>query len=194
MWFKKNHENRFGEPSISRLASFRPKPGNDTIPVSTKMSHLWCYFQLFFIHNSTFIIHHSTFIIRHFIIRQFDSSTFHHSTFIILNFRKSTDLPPIKSSVANYVAMCAMWFKKIHHLTVLANPQFPDWRQFGQNPETIRFLYLQRCRTSGAIFSYSTFIIRYSSFIIHYSTIRRFIVRQFDNYTIRHFIIRHSSF
>jgi len=59
MYFKKNHDTRFGEPSISRLASFRPKPGNDTIPVSTKMSHLWCYFQLFNIHHSTF--HHSTF-------------------------------------------------------------------------------------------------------------------------------------
>ena len=49
MCFKKNHDTRFGEPSISRLAPIRPKPGNDTIPVSTKMSHLWCYFQLFYI-------------------------------------------------------------------------------------------------------------------------------------------------
>jgi hypothetical protein len=89
--------------------------------------------------NST--VWHST-------IRQFDSSTVHHSTvrqfdvstfIIISNFRKSTALPQIKSSVANYVAM---WFKKNHHLTVLANSQFPDWRHFGQNPETIRFLYL----------------------------------------------------
>ena len=93
--------------------------------------------------------------------------------------------------------MCAMWFKKNHHLTVLANPQFLHWRQFGQNPETIRFLYLQRCRTSGAVCSYSTFIIQYSSFIIrhfdissfeiHNSTFRYFNIRQFDNSTIRQF-------
>jgi hypothetical protein len=126
-----------------------------------------------------FIIHHSTFIIRQFDIRQFDSSTF-----IILNFRKSTALPQIKSSVANYVAM---WFKKNHHLTVLANSQFPDWRHFGQNPETIRFLYLQRCRTSGAISSVSKVIILHSSF--DSSTVRQFIIRHFDNSTFRQFDI-----
>jgi len=53
---KNSFFNRFGEPSISRLASLGPKPRNDTIPVSTKMSHLWCYFQLFFIHHSSFDI------------------------------------------------------------------------------------------------------------------------------------------
>gem|GEM_PF-2132308 len=54
-----------------------------------------------------------------------------------------------------------MWLKKIHSLTVLENPQLPDWRHFGQNSETIQFLYLQRCRTPGAISSNSTFIIRH---------------------------------
>jgi hypothetical protein len=136
------------------------KTGTSRFKLTTKMSHLWCYFQLFNIHYSTFIILHSLFIIRQFdssTTRQFESSTIRHSsfrrfdnrqstvkqfdvsTFIISYFRKLTALPQIKSSVldkyilANYVAMCAMWFKKNHHLTVLANPKFLHWRQFGQN-------------------------------------------------------------
>jgi hypothetical protein len=43
----------------------------------------------------------------------------------------------------------------------LANPHFLDWRQSGQNPENWWSLYLQRCRTAGAIL---TFDIRHSSF------------------------------
>ena len=42
MWFKK-YLNRFGEPAFSRLTSIRPKPGNETIGVPTKMSHLYCF-------------------------------------------------------------------------------------------------------------------------------------------------------
>jgi hypothetical protein len=34
--------------------------------------------------------------------------------------------------------------------TVLADPHFLDWRQFGQNLKHGDPNYLQRCRTSGA--------------------------------------------
>jgi hypothetical protein len=174
------------------------------------MSHLRCYFQLFNIHNSLFFIHNSSFdnssldsltfdnsTFRQFIIRNFDNSTIRH--FIILNFRKSTALPQIKSSalskyiLSNYVAMCAMWLKKNHHLTVLANPQFLDRRHFGQNLETIQFLYLQRCRTSGAISSYSTFDIHHSKFIIHNSTFHHSTFRHFISSTVQHSTFHHST-
>ena len=213
MWFKKNHHlTVLANPQFLDWRHFGQNP--ETIRFlylqRCRTSGAVCSYYSFYIHHSTFIIHHSKFIIhhstfryfiiRHFIIRQFDIRQFDISTFIILNFRKSTALPQIKSSVANYVAMCAMWFKKNHHFTVLANPQFPDWRHFGQNPETIRFLYLQRCRTSGAISSYSSFIIRqfdsstirHSSSDISSSDISSFDSSTFDSSTVRQFDI--SSF
>jgi len=176
MYFKKNDDTRFGEPSISRLASFRPKPGNDKIPVSTKMSHLWCYFQLFFIHhstirqfdNSTFIIRH--FIIRHFIIRQFDIRQFDSSTirhFIISNFRKSTALPQIKSSVANYMAM---WFKK-NHDTRFGEPSISRLASIRPKPgnDTIPV-----SKKMSHLWCY------FQLFYSHHSTFRHFIIRLFD--------------
>jgi hypothetical protein len=35
--------------------------------------------------------------------------------------------------------------------TVLANPHFPDWHQFGQNPDTQKFSIPQPKCSSGAI-------------------------------------------
>jgi hypothetical protein len=37
------------------------------------------------------------------------------------------------------------------HPTVLANPYFPDWHLFGQNPDTQKFSVLQSKYTAGAI-------------------------------------------
>jgi hypothetical protein len=43
---------------------------------------------------------------------------------------------------------------KNHHPTVLANPYFPDWRLFGQNPETLLcFFYNQSAPLVLAIVS-----------------------------------------
>ena len=153
------------------------------------MSHLWCYFQLFNIHYSTFIILHSLFIIRQFdnstfrqsTVRQFDIHHFDVSTFIISYFRKSTALPQIKSSVANYVAM---WLKKNHHLTVLANLQFLDWRQFGQN-RNIKIQINYKDAAPLVLFP----VIQHSSFDI--STFHHSTVRQFDNSTFIISTFRH---
>jgi len=210
---KNSSYNRFGELSISRLASFRPKPGNDTIPVSTKMSHLWCYFQLFNIHNSIFVIHHSLFDNSTFhrsTIRQLHNSTFHHSTFIILNFRKSTALPQIKSSVANYVAM---WFKK-NHDTRFGEPSISRLAPIRPKPgnDTIpvstKMSHLW-CYFQLFCILHSTFIIRNSSFDIstfhqfdsstfdistfHHSTVRQFDIHHFDVSTFIISTFRHSS-
>jgi len=61
-------------------------------------------------------------------------------------------------------SMWTMWLKNFYkissfcvflvqkqHPNVLANTFFYNWRLFGQNSETIRFLSLQRCRTAGAL-------------------------------------------
>jgi len=107
MWLKtssssavKTNLNRFGEPAFSRLTSIRPKLGNETIGVSTKMSHLWCFGRAL--------------------------------------------------NLSGYVFYVGYVVKK-NIQTVLANPHSFDWRPFGQNLETKPLVFLQRCRTSGAL-------------------------------------------
>jgi len=59
-------------------------------------------------------------------------------------------------------SMFDTWFLKKYPSSVLANPYFLDWRVFGQNMRYLLFcLFLQRCRTSGALskYNYSIFII-----------------------------------
>ena len=84
-----------------------------------------------------------------------------------------------------------MWFKKNHHLTVLANPQFLHWRQFGQN-RNIKIQINYKDVAPLVLFpviQHSLFYIHYSTFIIHHSTIRQLDVSTIDSSTVRQFDI-----
>ena len=120
------------------------------------MSHLWCFGKVLNLCGYVFYLGY--------VVKKI-SKPFWRTRILLI------DVHPAKTRKRNYwcfykdVAPLVLWkgfkFVRLCFLcglcgykntsTVLANPHSPNWRSFGQNPETKLPLFLQRCRTSGAM-------------------------------------------